>query len=170
MRGGIVFDLYLDLSLILLTFVSMLNWKICRTCERKYIKCSTTFTLYCSYECRDKYNKALACVRNKKRREIDKTTPRGICIRIFYQYRGSAKQRGYAFELSKDDFLNSYQSDCYYCGDKLDKVGFDRIDNTIGYISSNIVPCCFECNRMKQTLTQKEFIDKCTKISRLSAL
>lgn len=34
---------------------------------------------------------------------------------------------------------------CVYCGDTK-RIGCDRIDNNIGHIKSNVVPCCYECN------------------------
>lgn len=34
---------------------------------------------------------------------------------------------------------------CCYCGDTR-RIGCDRIDNSIGHIKSNVVPCCIECN------------------------
>jgi hypothetical protein len=35
--------------------------------------------------------------------------------------------------------------------------GVDRIDSSIGYIDTNIVPCCKHCNTAKNTMTNKEF-------------
>lgn len=37
---------------------------------------------------------------------------------------------------------------CYYCEDSL-RVGCDRIDNSRGHIKTNVVPCCIECNTVR---------------------
>lgn len=43
--------------------------------------------------------------------------------------------------------------------------GLDRVDNSLGYILTNVVSCCAICNRMKLTLTYCAFIEKCRRIS-----
>lgn len=40
---------------------------------------------------------------------------------------------------------NILSKPCVYCGDTK-RVGCDRIDNNVGHIKSNVVPCCIECN------------------------
>lgn len=40
---------------------------------------------------------------------------------------------------------NIMSKPCFYCGDT-HRIGCDRIDNTIGHIKSNVIPCCYECN------------------------
>lgn len=40
---------------------------------------------------------------------------------------------------------------CYYCGDSL-RIGCDRIDNNRGHIKNNVVPCCIECNSVRNNL------------------
>jgi hypothetical protein len=36
--------------------------------------------------------------------------------------------------------------------------GIDRVDATKGYIHGNVVPCCWECNKIKSALTLDEFL------------
>lgn len=36
--------------------------------------------------------------------------------------------------------------------------GLDRVDNSIGYIESNVVPCCYICNKMKGELPVEDFL------------
>lgn len=43
--------------------------------------------------------------------------------------------------------------------------GLDRIDNNIGYIKSNVVPCCGPCNLMRRSHSSENFIKLCTLIS-----
>lgn len=46
------------------------------------------------------------------------------------------------------DFLDLkiLNNPCVYCGDTQDNIGCDRIDNSIGHLMSNVVPCCRLCN------------------------
>ena len=44
--------------------------------------------------------------------------------------------------------------------------GIDRLDNSKGYEKENTVTCCGICNKMKLTLTLKEFIEQCSQIYR----
>lgn len=49
--------------------------------------------------------------------------------------------------------------------DKIIKVnGIDRLDSEKGYVKENCVPCCWDCNRMKQTLTEQQFLKKVEQI------
>jgi len=46
--------------------------------------------------------------------------------------------------------------------------GIDRIVNNDGYISNNVLPCCFRCNRMKGELDHDEFLAQVEKIFKFS--
>lgn len=93
-------------------------------------------------------------------------------------YKSNAKKRDIEFSISYVDFEEIVDSPCYFCGDKgvniLRKRGYseyrytgiDRVDNDLGYIKSNCVPCCAWCNRAKNSGTLYNFIDKCKKISK----
>jgi 5-methylcytosine-specific restriction endonuclease McrA len=77
-----------------------------------------------------------------------------------------------AFELNLNDIKELVFANCNYCGSKpsnyrtysRDKTkfhikfnGIDRVDNNVGYIRKNCVPCCKICNYAKNTMTLKEF-------------
>ncbi len=98
--------------------------------------------------------------------------PRGESAfnRAYHSYIVSARERSLEFKISKHDFKIITQKDCFYCGNKPTRVsyikngngvyiynGIDRIDNSIGYIDSNIVPCCTNCNTMKMRLSLDDF-------------
>jgi hypothetical protein len=98
---------------------------------------------------------------------------------LFKSYRNTANKRNLDFELLKDEFREIVNKDCFYCGmpptyktftHKQYKTGgyicngIDRVDNNIGYVNSNIVPCCRHCNTMKMTMTTNDFLDKVTRI------
>lgn len=71
-------------------------------------------------------------------------------------------------DLSYEDFIKIIKnSNCHYCDKKLifnkhtrdgdakyvsRAYQLDRKDNTKGYIKENVVPCCWNCNRMKSDI------------------
>ena len=83
----------------------------------------------------------------------------------FNGYIHGAKQRGLLFRLSFDDFKRFITQQCFYCNNEPTPFnGIDRIDNSKGYIKNNCVSCCIKCNKMKNTLSKKDFLDQCKKI------
>lgn len=94
---------------------------------------------------------------------------------LYRKYKYGAKKRNYEFLLSIEDFSILIKKSCYYCDSipsnkqksrriyKEDFIfsyqGIDRKDNKIGYVSSNVVPCCIVCNRAKSSLSYQEFIE-----------
>ena len=99
---------------------------------------------------------------------------------LINSYKGGAKKRGLEFSLTRDEFKNLTSSDCFYCGEKPSKIrktrflkyanakgvygyrhnGIDRVDNNSGYTTSNCVPCCEACNKMKMDKTVDVFLEK----------
>jgi len=105
--------------------------------------------------------------------------PQGVSAfnRLRRTYRRQAKNRGLVFDLSLDTFSVLVTSSCTYCEEPPSQSvlsnagsftynGIDRVDNNIGYIESNSVPCCGVCNRMKGTLSREEFLQHVMKIMR----
>ena len=91
-----------------------------------------------------------------------------------YNTKASASKRGYSFELTLDEISSLSQQVCTYCGKEPEQFlssfpnfiynGLDRLDNNIGYLESNVVPCCFICNKMKGVLNEGEFMEHLNKI------
>jgi hypothetical protein len=98
---------------------------------------------------------------------------------LLRSYKMSAERRGYEFLLTTEEFRTLTSSNCHYCGDTpregaIDnkyvngiylRNGIDRVDNSIGYILTNCVPCCSIHNDMKGELTYQQFIDECIKVA-----
>jgi hypothetical protein len=83
--------------------------------------------------------------------------------RKLYDYKKSAQDRGYDFNLPVEMFNELLISNCYYCG-KEHCNGVDRKNNEIGYYIENVVPCCKICNFMKRDLSFKDFEEHLKKI------
>lgn len=97
-------------------------------------------------------------------------TGRSNAYGIYRAYIAGAKKRKLLFELRFDDFLKMTASDCTYCGAHPSRVstrarsngpwvynGIDRVDNQLGYVQGNMVPCCYRCNTCKKNHTLTEF-------------
>lgn len=84
-------------------------------------------------------------------------------IHRFNAYKEGAHKRGFAFELTLNEFAEIAKLNCTYCGAepampiRKERVraksglmnGVDRVDSTKGYSVANCVPCCTICNEMK---------------------
>ncbi len=80
-------------------------------------------------------------------------------------YKKSAIDRDIEWNLKMGEFVVFWNADCYYCGEHIEGIGLDRVDNTEGYKMDNVVPCCATCNRMKMSKTHDSYILKCVKIA-----
>lgn len=105
-----------------------------------------------------------------------KNIKKGIAFEyVWKEYVKSAEERQLEFTLTKDQFRDITQQNCYYCGIQPHTVkdrngshifkassyiynGIDRIDNSRGYTIINSVPCCRNCNIGKGTKTRDEFL------------
>lgn len=79
-------------------------------------------------------------------------------------YQRSAKKRNIEWLLTEDDFKTFWGVPCNYCGDEIETIGIDRIDNEKPYILENCTSCCSTCNKMKLDLTHEKFINKIKQI------
>lgn len=76
---------------------------------------------------------------------------------LLSSYKRSARLRGLTWDLTPEEFFKVIENPCFYCGAP-PLVGADRVDNSVGYLKNNLVPCCTICNWMKRHLTIKEFL------------
>jgi len=81
--------------------------------------------------------------------------------RRYGQAKRNAEKRGLEFSLSLEEYNKLIQPElkCYYqCGNfvPMSGVGLDRLDNDIGYMSGNVVPCCGICNTTKNSMLSSE--------------
>ena len=131
--------------------------KMCKICNRvESTDIFDTETMKCS-DCSVKSK--LSC---KLRNPRDKAKVK------LYNYKKSAKKRNLTFELSDEEFLNLVKLPCHYCEYNDDVIGIDRKDSNKGYVKSNILPCCEQCNLMKNDSTYKNFLNICEHIATIN--
>lgn len=85
----------------------------------------------------------------------------------YREYKKGAFDRNYKWAITRKEFESFWQKPCYYCGTEIETIGLDRINNDLGYIKSNLVPCCSVCNRAKDTMTAEEYIEHCRRVSNI---
>ena len=92
---------------------------------------------------------------------------------IILGYKRHAKDRGFAWNLSRQFVEDITQQDCHYCGckpfntkktknsigDGLKYNGIDRIDSSRDYTECNVVACCRICNYAKSNMSIQDFQD-----------
>jgi hypothetical protein len=83
----------------------------------------------------------------------------------FITYLKRANAKGFGFELTEKHFDELIDASCYYCEGT--PSGFDRVDSKKGYLLSNVVPCCYRCNMMKNTMSINDFTTHILKVSKV---
>lgn len=91
---------------------------------------------------------------------------------LYANYKCAARYKERVFSLDKHEFRCLTSSNCHYCGveprQSVDRKnsngiyvynGIDRVDSTKGYVTSNCVSCCKQCNIAKHNFTAQEFYD-----------
>ncbi len=85
-------------------------------------------------------------------------------------YKYNAAVRGLTWELEEIDFDRLTTGNCHYCGVRPSNFkkgknggfaynGIDRKDNSVGYVTGNVVSCCRLCNRLKGKFDYNFFIE-----------
>lgn len=143
-------------------------------CDCGTIKEVSAAELACCKSCGCLRTKSMATFgeRNKGRSPPCTLPPGESTLRTLYAcYKKSAKKRSYLWDIEPKDFRRLIAEPCHYCGSPPSQVckdrhriegnitynGIDRVDNTKGYTTENSVPCCYICNRAKDTMTKETF-------------
>lgn len=124
--------------------------------EFRFLKTRNLFTSVC-WKC----EKRSLIERTKIRRKQIGTSQYNN--RKYGKTRSSALKRKIYFKLSKDEHTKIRKQDiCFYCKKDYRKYPFiksiDRVNNEIGYVVSNCVMCCLECNMLKGKLKKSTIL------------
>jgi hypothetical protein len=95
--------------------------------------------------------------KGKKRMKYDSSLPDH-----YKEYLKRANRKGFAFELTVEEFNRMKELNCEYCGEQAN--GIDRISSSEGYVHGNMVPCCSMCNMMKLNHSVEKFLKKVSTI------
>jgi len=135
---------------------------------------------------RHEQNALVARCKNCRKNYVKKHTKERIfwqCLpqSIYNKLIHSAKKRNIRFNISKQNFINWYNSQdkvCYYCNRTLEEIKQDikekernknrltieRKDNNKGYVLDNLVLACYRCNAIKSNYYTEEEMLKIGKL------
>lgn len=85
----------------------------------------------------------------------------------FKVYQKRATNKNLEFKLTYTEFEKIKRLDCYMCGKEASEYhlnGIDRLDNTNGYTLENCLPCCWDCNKLKNNWDIYDVIRKIYKM------
>lgn len=84
-----------------------------------------------------------------------------LAVNIINDVKNKALKRKKEWKLSHEEAFELIINKCAYCGFlpswPENRVGIDRVDTSVGYLTYNCVSCCFKCNSSKNDMTFKEF-------------
>jgi hypothetical protein len=96
----------------------------------------------------------------------------------YCNYRYRSKKNNIDFQLTYEEAMKLFTSNCNYCDGPPMQIsgkwggyngtflhsGIDRIDSSLGYTVENSVPCCWWCNRAKNSSSIEEFKEWATRL------
>lgn len=134
----------------------------------------------CLCECGEQTTANISDMRSGRKKScgcLSRGSPDGAARnKVLYGYKTKASDRKIEFSISDDEFFALIVQNCSYCKRPPHRVaaqgksrftcnGVDRVDNRLGYVAGNVVPCCGRCNHAKGALTRDEFIAMCHQIA-----
>ena len=84
----------------------------------------------------------------------------------YSKFKYESEKRGLSNDITKEYYETIIKLPCNYCKNYFTNgcQGIDRIDSSISYILTNIVPSCYTCNIMKNIMSKKDFFEKLLQI------
>ena len=133
------------------------NWLQCRKTKKHYI-CSPCF----NFKFKERLSYKNARVTDRKWSGLSTVHSRKVTN--FIQ---DTVKRNKDLDLSFVEIANMMSRPCSYCGgfSSNNLNGLDRVDSSVGYLKSNVTPCCSACNYGKHTMNPIEYIKHCEKVS-----
>lgn len=114
--------------------------------------------------------KSCGCWASDHKRAQRLPNDRDIINQIILQARRHARTRGLCWNLSFKFVNAEVRKPCFYCGNTGGNIkrnrhnpngfiynGLDRVNNAVGYVRSNAVACCAQCNRSKGSMRISDF-------------
>lgn len=121
---------------------------------------------------RGKKTKCKTCLKKQQCQKKGSGLPFGESAKraLMGSYKIRAYNNNIDFNLTLEEFGRLTSQNCVYCGRKPDCIKkipgpygsytyntIDRVNNELGYIFSNCVSCCYNCNSIKSNKTISEF-------------
>jgi hypothetical protein len=104
------------------------------------------------------HRRGTASLKAKRTRKRKKLRDQGRLV--IYDCRASDKLAGQVCDLDQAFVKDLIVRDCTYCGATREqiRIGLDRIDNTLGHLKTNVVPCCSRCNVVRKNMPHEAWL------------
>lgn len=103
---------------------------------------------------------ARRCVHDREARRCSQCEPQ----QVFEFYQKQATERGLEFKLTYQQFVDVIAQVCHFCGRYDIPRGLDRKNNAVGYVTGNVLPCCWPCNKFKAGMDYFDFSSMCDRV------
>lgn len=140
--------------------------KECGHCGAAFVPThNAQVTKYCSKTC------AKAVRSERQKRKVAEMSAEGkmwgrpVVEHYFLLRRRYAEERGIEWGLSLGQYTGMWGKPCHYCGGEVLRGSIDRLELDRGFVEGNCVPSCLVCNMMKRTMSAKEYLDHCARVS-----
>lgn len=77
---------------------------------------------------------------------------------IWRDSRRSDRKHGRLNNLTKQFIADLISSGCIYCGETKLRMTLDRVDNNLGHLQDNVVPCCIRCNYIRRDMPHEAWL------------
>ena len=131
---------------------------ICKTCKREFDSVRA-HKQFCSRKCYK--NNVHVKAKYADRTKVYLKKYNLTIERKYTQLQAKCKHKNYKLDITLDKYKSLIKDGCFYCSSTLDKTGvsLDRLNNDNGYTVDNVVPCCGNCNQIRNKhLTHEEMI------------
>ena len=155
---------------------------------------AVTHSIYRDYHClnsclRDRSTRSCGCFQHDAfikrlprliQTQQERKLPAGVAAfnTLLASYQTRARKDHLEWELERETVESLFKGDCFYCGAPPTRKryvkngagffiynGIDRVDNRLGYLTTNVVSCCTICNTCKSARPVDEFIDWACRIA-----
>jgi hypothetical protein len=130
--------------------------KVCKTCQIVF-EARRKDKVFCSRLCFRRFpeNAKKYSDRTNAHIKTHSKEPRRRWQKLTFKCRHENRE----LDLTQEKCEELWKDGCFYCNKTLqDETGcsLDRIDNNVGYTITNVVPCCGNCNKMRNNILSHE--------------
>lgn len=134
------------------------NKTSCHNCYQKEYILSNRLNRYCiscnSHESKGSWYRGPKCSKcyHNERYKLGRSKTLG---QKYCHLTGAAKRKNSVCDITRDEYEEIIKKGCYYCGVNLYLYtghSIDKIIPDLGYIKTNSLPCCGDCNTIRMNL------------------